>query len=42
MVNLTDIENPLPILLEEIKQYGLLSGYKLNHGKTQAMEVGCP
>lgn len=37
---LTDVCNSLPTLMEEIRKYSLLSGYKLNSSKTEAMEVG--
>lgn len=36
---LTDIHNSVPVLLDEINRYGVLSGYKLNLNKTEAMEV---
>uniref|UniRef100_A0A8C6WLV1 Reverse transcriptase domain-containing protein n=1 Tax=Neogobius melanostomus TaxID=47308 RepID=A0A8C6WLV1_9GOBI len=40
IVYITDIKQTLPALLEEINKYGEISGYKLNHNKTEAMEIG--
>ena len=40
IVYLTDIHNSLPALLDEVGNYGILSGYKLNLNKTEAMEIG--
>lgn len=40
IVYLTDIHNSLPALLDEVGNYGILSGYKLNLNKTEAMVIG--
>ena len=40
IVYLTDIYKSLPGLLDEIRKYGSMSGYKLNLNKTEAMLVG--
>ena len=41
IVFLTNVNKSLPVLMDEIRNYGAISGYKLNSTKTEVMNIGC-